>query len=137
MGCKQMDNNFSFMDLSLADSMNRNRSVARMEKINAIIDWSKIESLLLKNYAIGKSVEGADAYPLRLLLKYFLIQQWFHIEYDPELETKINDRISFKPSRSSWDFSLINRRLIIPPSVGFVVGCMRDLLRLNYLRAAT
>jgi len=96
MGYKQMDNNFSFTDLSLADSMEKNRSLSRMEKINAIINWSSIEKLLLKYYAVGKKLEGADAYPPLLLLKCLLIQQWFRIESDPELETQINDRISFK-----------------------------------------
>ena len=96
MGYKQLDNNFSFTDLSLADSMEKNRSVSRMEKINAIINWASIEELLLKHYSVGKNVEGADAYPPLLLLKCLLIQKWFHIESDPELETQINDRISFK-----------------------------------------
>jgi len=96
MGYKQMDNNFSFTDLSLADSMEKNRSLSRMEKINAIINWSAIETLLLKHYAVGKKIEGADAYPPLLLMKCLLIQQWFHIESAPELETQINDRISFK-----------------------------------------
>jgi IS5 family transposase len=96
MGYKQLDNNFSFTDLSLFNSMEHNRSIKRMEKINAIINWPRIESLLLKHYTVGKSAEGADAYPPLLLLKCFLIQQWFHIDSDPELETQINDRISFK-----------------------------------------
>ena len=96
MGYKQMDNNLTFTDLSLFNSMEHNRSIKRMEKINAIINWPRIESLLLKHYTVGKSAEGADAYPPLLLLKCFLIQQWFHIESDPELETQINDRISFK-----------------------------------------
>ena len=96
MSYKQMDDNFSFTDLSLLDSMERNRAVSRMEKINAIINWSSIENLLLKHYSIGKKVEDAAAYPPLLLFKCLLIQQWFHIESDPELETQINDRISFK-----------------------------------------
>ena len=92
MGYKQMDNNLTFTDLSLFNSMEHNRSIKRMEKINAIINWPRIESLLLKHYTVGKSAEGADAYPPLLLLKCFLIQQWFHIDFDPELETQINDR---------------------------------------------
>ncbi len=96
MSYKKRDNNFSFTDLSLADAMEHNRSISRMEKINAIIHWPSIESLLLKYYTVGKSVEGTSAYPPLLLLKCFLIKQWFHIESDPELETQINDRISFK-----------------------------------------
>jgi IS5 family transposase len=120
MGYKQMDNNFSFTDLSLFNSMEHNRSIKRMEKINAIINWPRIESLLLKHYTVGKSAEGADAYPPLLLLKCFLIQQWFHIDSDPELETQINDRISFKkflglsfdqPSPDHSTFSRFRNRL--------------------------
>ncbi|MEN6332222.1 MAG: transposase [Smithella sp.] len=96
MSYKQMDNNFSFTDLSLLKSMERNRAISRMEKINVIINWASVENLLLKHYTIGKNVEGAAAYPPLLLLKCFLVQQWFHIDSDPELETQINDRISFK-----------------------------------------
>ena len=115
-----MDNNVSFTDLSLADSMERNRSVSRMEKINAIINWPSIESLLLKHYAVGKRTAGSDAYSPLLLLNCFLIQQWFYIESDPELETQINDRISFKkflglsfdqPSSDHSTFSRFRSRL--------------------------
>ncbi len=115
-----MDKNIYFTDLSLADSLERNHSVSRMEKINTIINWSSIEKLLLKYYAIGKKSEGADAYPPLLLLKCLLIQKWFHIESDPELETQINDRISFKkflglsfdqPSPDHSTFSRFRSRL--------------------------
>jgi transposase, IS5 family len=67
-----------------------------MEQINATVDWSRIESLLLRNYPVGKSFEGNDAYPPLILMKCLLLQQWFKIDSDPELETQINDRISFK-----------------------------------------
>jgi len=50
------------------EPLEHNRSVSRMEKINSIINWSSVESLLLKHY----------------------------IESNPELETQINERISFK-----------------------------------------
>ncbi len=46
MGYKQMDNNFSFTDLCLADSMEKNRSLSRMEKINGIINWEPVENQL-------------------------------------------------------------------------------------------
>ena len=36
------------------------------------------------------------AYPPLLLFKCLLIQKWFQIKSDPELENQINDRISFK-----------------------------------------
>jgi IS5 family transposase len=50
----------------------------------------------MRNYPVGKSNEGNEAYPPLLLLKCLLLQQWFRIDSDPELETQINDRISFK-----------------------------------------
>jgi transposase, IS5 family len=96
MGHKQMDNNLIFTDLSLVNSMEHNRSIKRMEKINAIINWLRIESLLLKHYTVGTSREGADAYSPLMLLKGLLLQKWYRIDSDPELENQINDRISFK-----------------------------------------
>ena len=50
MSYKKMGNNFSFTDLSLADSMEHNRSIVRMEKINTIINWSSVETMLLEHY---------------------------------------------------------------------------------------
>jgi len=67
-----------------------------MEQINAIIDWSSIENLLMKTYPVGKSAEGNEAYHPIILMKCLLLQQWFHIDSDTELETQINDRLSFK-----------------------------------------
>jgi len=96
MGFKNMKTNFTFADLSLFNSVEKNRAIKRMEQINAIVDWSRIESLLLRNYPVGKSFEGNEAYPPLLLMKCLLLQQWFKIDSDPELETQINDRISFK-----------------------------------------
>ena len=96
MGYKQMDRNMTFAEVDLMTSMEHNRSLKMMEKINQIIDWSEIEAVLLKHYAVGTTIEGADAYPPVMLLKAFLLQKWFRINSDPELENQINDRISFK-----------------------------------------
>ncbi len=51
---------------------------------------------LNEHYEVGKSEEGADAFPPLLLMKCMLLQKWFHIPSDPELESQINDMISFK-----------------------------------------
>ena len=91
-----MESNFTFTDISLFNSMEHNRAITRMEQINAIVEWSRIENLLMRSYPVGKSHEGNEAYPPLILLKCLLLQQWFHIDSDPELETQINDRISFK-----------------------------------------
>ena len=96
MGFKKMETNLTFTDLSLASSIEKNRAIKRMEQINTIVNWSRIENLLIKHYPVGKSSAGNDAYPPLILMKGLLLQQWFKIDSDPELETEINDRISFK-----------------------------------------
>ena len=115
MGFKNMKTNLTFADLSLFNSIEKNRAIKRMELINVTVDWSRIESLLMRNYPVGKSFEGNDAYPPLLLMKCLLLQQWFKIDSDPELETQINDRISFKKflglsfDESSPDHSTFSR----------------------------
>ena len=52
--------------------------------------------MLIKFYDTGKSKEGERAYSPLLLFKCMLLQKWFQIKSDPELESQINDRISFK-----------------------------------------
>jgi len=96
MGYKKAEPNMTFAELSLMSSMEHNRSLKLMEKINDVIDWSKIEALLMKHYTVGTSKEGADAYPPLMLLRALLLQKWFKVKSDPELENQINDRISFK-----------------------------------------
>jgi len=91
-----------------------------MNKINMLISWKNIEALLLEYYEVGTSKEGADAYPPLMLLKCLLLQKWFHIPSDPELENQIDDRISFKkflnlpldkPSPDHSTFSRFRSRL--------------------------
>jgi len=96
MGFKKMDKSLNFADFVLADSLKHNRSLVIMENIDKAINWSRVESILLSHYAVGTSSEGADAYPPLLLFKCLLLQKWFHINSDPELENQINDRLSFK-----------------------------------------
>ena len=86
----------TFAEVSLMKSMEHNRSLKRLEKINQVIDWSQVEEILMSHYTVGSSRDGADAYPPLMLLKGFLLQKWYRIDSDPELENQINDRISFK-----------------------------------------
>lgn len=87
----------------------------RVEKIDKSIDWNRIEDILLSHYTVGTSGEGADAYPPLLLFKCMLLQKWFRINSDPELENQINDRLSFKKflglslSKPSQDHSTFSR----------------------------
>jgi len=96
MGYKQIGKNLSFADLAVSKSLENNCSLKMMEKINNVVKWKDVEALLMEHYEVGKSEEGADAYPPLILLKCILLQKWFRIPSDPELENQINDRISFK-----------------------------------------
>jgi len=120
MGFKKIDPQFTFADLVLKGSMDKNRCLTRLMDIAASIDWNRIESILMNHYHVGGSKEGADAYPPILLFKCLLLQKWFHINSDPELESQVNDRISFKkflglsfdnPSPDHSTFSRFRKRL--------------------------
>jgi IS5 family transposase len=91
-----------------------------MEKIADSIDWARIDAVLMNNYTVGTSSEGAAAYPPLLLFKCLMLQKWFRINSDPELENQINDRLSFKkflglplrqPSPGHSTFSRFRSRL--------------------------
>jgi len=115
MAFKKIEKNLSFADLALANSMKNNRSLKLMQKLDNAISWSRVEAILLNHYKVGTSSEGADAYPPLLLFKCMLLQKWFRINSDPELENQINDRLSFKKflnlsfSKPSPDHSTFSR----------------------------
>ena len=90
MGYKKMDNSLGFADLALASSLKHNRSLKLMKKLDAAIEWSRVELILMAHYSVGTSGEGADAYPPMLLFKCMLLQKWFRIKSDPELENQIH-----------------------------------------------
>lgn len=120
MGYKELGKEMSFADLAIFKSLEHNRSVKMVERINEVVKWNNIEALLMEYYEVGKSVEGADAYSPLMLSKCMLLQKWFRIQSDPELENQINDRISFKkflglslnkPSPDHSTFSRFRNRL--------------------------
>lgn len=120
MGYKQLDKDLSFADLAVSEIVKNNRSVKMMERISKAVNWANIEALLWEYYEVGTSDEGADAYTPLMLLKCMLLQKWFRISSDPELENQINDRISFKkfiglslgkPSPDHSTFSRFRSRL--------------------------
>jgi len=120
MGYKELGNKISFADLAVSKSLEHNRSLKMMNRINQVVKWKNVEALLREYYEVGTSKEGADAYPPLMLLKCMLLQKWFRIPSDPELENQINDRISFKkflglpldkPSPDHSTFSRFRSRL--------------------------
>ncbi len=96
MAYKQLENQLSFADIAITNHADKNRSLIFLKNINNSIDWEPVEKLLKNNYKIGKAKEGERAYSPLLLFKCFLLQKWFQIKSDPELESQINDRISFR-----------------------------------------
>lgn len=120
MAFKKIESKIDFAELAFSSSMDKNRTLKTLEQMNKVIDWSRIEKILKKDYKIGFSNEGADAYPPLMLFKCLLLQKWFRIPSDPELESQINDRISFKkflklpfdmPSPDHSTFSRFRKRL--------------------------
>jgi IS5 family transposase len=115
MGYKKMKKNLGFADFALANSLKHNRSLKLMDKLNSSLNWHRIQSVLMSHYTVGTSGEGADAYPPLLLFKCLMLQKWFRINSDPELENQINDRLSFKKflglsfSKPSPDHSTFSR----------------------------
>ena len=58
MGYKQIGANLSFADLAITKSLEHNRSLKMMEKINDVVEWENIEAILLEHYGVGRSKEG-------------------------------------------------------------------------------
>lgn len=120
MAYKKIDQSFSFADLAIQKYADKNSSLLFLRQIDNTIDWDPIQVLLMKYYEIGQTKEGERAYPPLLLFKCFLLQKWFQIKSDPELESQINDRVSFKsflklhmelPSPDHSTFSRFRKRL--------------------------
>jgi IS5 family transposase len=96
MAFKEYKRRPSFLEIELSSVMGKSRTHQLLSEIDANIDWEPIESMITSRYPVGRSIYGNKAYPPLLLLKALLVQKWFGIKSDPELENQINDRISFK-----------------------------------------
>ena len=120
MAYKIIEHNFSFADIAIQSNADKNRSLLFLREINKTINWEPVQTLLMKFYETGKTKEGERAYSPLLLFKCMLLQKWFQIKSDPELESQINDRVSFKsflslpmdcPSPDHSTFSRFRKRL--------------------------
>jgi len=96
MAFKQYDRRPSFLDIELSNVIGKSRTHKFLSEVDSCIDWDPLEEIVTSNYPVGQSEYGNSAYPPLMLLKAMLLQKWFGIKSDPELETQINDRISFK-----------------------------------------
>lgn len=115
MGFKKYERRPTFLDMELSKVTGQSRTRRFLIEVDAAIDWKPIEELITSQYPVGHSIYGNRAYPPVMLLKALLIQKWFGIASDPELENQINDRFSFKTfiglplSDSSPDHSVLSR----------------------------
>ncbi len=96
MGFKEYEKNMSFLDMELSKTLGTSRTQRVLKEIHDHIRWEPLEKILLAEYPVGNSPVGNAAYPPLMLLKAVLLQKWFGIRSDPELENQINDRVSFK-----------------------------------------
>ena len=115
MAFKAYDRKPTFLDMEIQRAVSHPRNKQSLSEIDATINWEPIEKLVMENYPVGQSEFGNKAYPPLMLLKAVLMQKWYGIKSDPELEIQINDRFSFKSfiglpfSEPSPDHSIICR----------------------------
>jgi transposase, IS5 family len=78
-----------FLDTLVGEGLGRNQ---RLDRIDALIDWERIEALVCSLHAAG---EGRKAYPPLAMVKALLLQQWYGLS-DPRLEEALSDTLSFR-----------------------------------------
>src|SRR5262249_54137245 len=64
---------------------------AFLERASALIEWGAVEELLAP---LRSGVMGAPSYPVSVLFKALLLQQWYGLS-DPSLEDGLGDCLSF------------------------------------------
>jgi len=115
MAFKEYDKEPTLVDMEVQRAVTHSRNQQVLSEIDAVINWDPIEKVVQENYPVGQSNFGNKAYPPLMLLKAILIQKWFGIKSDPDLESQVNDRFSFKAfiglpfSEPSPDHSIICR----------------------------
>jgi hypothetical protein len=55
--------------------MEKKRSLSTLKQLDKVIDWPRMETILMTHYDVGFSNEGADAYPPLMLFKCLLLQK--------------------------------------------------------------
>ena len=86
---QQVSGQIDFADSFVSNNPKLNQ---RLDKIDRLVDWKPFEQLLSSIYSAN---EGRPSYPLLLLFKSLLIQQWYATS-DYGLEEMLDDRLSFR-----------------------------------------
>lgn len=101
--------NPSMIEAFLPEQVGRNE---RLERIAQVVDWEKMGKLVSDIYS---AKEGKPSYPPQIMVKVLLLQQWYNAS-DPEMESALLDRISF---RRFVGLGLQDEPPTIPRSAGF------------------
>lgn len=83
----------TFADVLYAPRFRKAQSTF-LNRVDMMIDWRPIRTLINKKYTKRVSAVGAPAYDCILLFKMLLLETWYHLS-DCELENRINDSITF------------------------------------------
>lgn len=75
-----------------ADALVVGGGSGRLERIEAVVDWGRIEALLAGVHASGT---GRPSFRPLTLLKVLLLEGWYGLS-DPAMEEALGDRLSFR-----------------------------------------
>ena len=81
---------FGFADYEIG---NRFKEETAYDKVDKIIDWSRIDKVLKSKYKKNKNAVGNPAYPALQMFKILLVQRWENLS-DPQMEFALKDRLS-------------------------------------------
>lgn len=79
---------------SFADSAVSGRNVSSLDRIDSVINWQSIDSVISVYYKVGSTEAGRYGYSGLLLFKMLLLGVWYNLS-DRKLEAAVADRISF------------------------------------------
>ena len=76
----------NFLEMELSKALGTSKTQRVLKAIHDHIRWEPLERILLEDGPVGKSLAGNVAYPPVMLLRALLLQKWFGIRSDPELD---------------------------------------------------
>lgn len=85
----------SFADMEVAQNRKASRVSAKLEQINAIVDWQQVLELVSIVDRTDKVKGGCPHKDLLVKVKMLFLQTMYNLS-DPELEDQVNDRLSFQ-----------------------------------------
>ncbi len=85
----------SFADIEVSANRKPSRIAKKLEKINEIVNWEEILSIVKVVDRTDKHKGGAPHKDLLVKVKMLFLQYLYNLS-DPELEDQVNDRLSFQ-----------------------------------------